>query len=114
MSVSTQCMLQAFRDEKNWVWNGHRYFVRIVYTGHTYCMCPGNVHLWHLEIEDYLKEKVYTSELGIDWSYTHIAERSGYDIRRGIRVEMDEDLFRHAIESHVGSGPPDIDSSLSS
>lgn len=86
-------MMDLFYKKCNWTWNGQRYYNNISFSGNPYVVCPGRVSTWHKDIEMYLKDKAFTSELGIDWSYKYIAERDGYNIKRGIRVEIDKWLY---------------------
>lgn len=87
-------MLCLLKDASLWKYNGTRYVNRIVFTGYLLCVCPGKVSQWYKEIERFFKEKAYTSELDIDWSYYYIAERKNNFICRGIHVEMDTWLFQ--------------------
>lgn len=86
-------MRSALLHEERWTWNGNRFCQSILFRGNPVCACPGRVSMWHRVIERVFKEKAYTSELGIDWNYRYIAERHGYDITRGIYVEIDDWLL---------------------
>lgn len=86
-------MISLLCKKCNWTWNGSRYFQNITFTGDPYVVCPGRVTTWHIDIESVLKQKAFTSELGIDWNYSYIAKRDGYSITRGIRVEIDDWLY---------------------
>ena len=53
-------------------------------------------------MEKYMKEKQFTSELGIDWTYNPIATRKGNTVTRGVRVEMDKEIFHRVMNMSAG------------
>lgn len=86
---------QALLQKNMWFFDGKSFVREIICTGNTVCVCPGNAALWHKDIETIFKEKAYTSELYLDWNYKYIIHRDGYRIKRGIKIYVDEWLFRN-------------------
>ena len=85
-------MIKHFRNKDRWSYEDGKYVCKLVYHGKDFVVTPGRVETWHKEVEVFLKEKAYTSELGIDWWYESVAIR--FDgITRGMIFKVDKWLY---------------------
>lgn len=91
-------MLQQFRDKDRWTYEDGKHVCKLLYHGMDYVVTPGDVKKWHKDVEKYLKQHAYTSEMGIDWWYEPIASRHK-GITRGMIFKMDEWLYKKTLES---------------
>ena len=82
-------------EKKNQMWRqeGDRWVREIVYEGDFYVFFPGNPNTLPDKVEKMLKEIAYTSERGIDWEATQVAERVGTKVIRGVIFKLDNWLY---------------------
>ena len=66
----------------------------LIYEGEFYCVFPGDPWLMEVQMERFLKQIAYTSEKGIDWWCTQVAERVGNKVIRGIIFKMEDWLYK--------------------
>lgn len=89
---SFSIMIAHFKDKNRWSFRDERHVCTLLFHGDTYAVSPGNVKTWHKEVEEYLKQRAYTSELGIDWWYEPVANRHR-GVTRGMIFKLDEWLY---------------------
>ena len=76
-----------------WRQEAGRWVREIVYEGDSYVFFPGNPNTLPDEVEKLLKEIAYTSERGVDWEATQVAERVGTRVIRGVLFKLDHWLY---------------------
>jgi hypothetical protein len=81
-----------------WARRGVRWHSQLIYEGYTYVVFPGDPYQMVNDLERFLKQIAYTSERGIDWDATQVAERVGNRIIRGVVFEMDNWLYNRMVK----------------
>ena len=85
-------MIRHFLDKDRWSYQGEKHVCTLLFHGDTYVVCPGDVKNWHKAVEEYLKQRAYTSEVGIDWWYETVAKRHR-GVTRGMIFKLDTWLW---------------------
>lgn len=85
-------MIRHFQDKDRWSYEDGKHTCKVLFHGTDYVVTPGDPKIWHKEVEAFLKKRAYTSELNIDWWYSHVAKRHR-GITRGIVFKLDDWLY---------------------